>query len=77
MRGLDRLSAGHPEGPDRLDRPSRVFGSPAAGPAARPGGGVGVERVGLAAPATGLAVGPVDLDNVARPCADDGPDPAP
>lgn len=64
--GPHRPSAGdaqNEEGLRRPPRPSRLWGSRRSTGGCGSGGGVGVNRVGLALIAAGLAVGTVDLDH--------------
>ena len=67
---LDRRSAGHRQHPDRLDGPVACFGL-GVGVAVQRGAccGGGVDSVGLAPTAAGLAVGAVDLQH---PCPASG-----
>jgi len=63
--GGDRAAPGDPQDAQRFDPTGAALRD--AGSAAGlsgPGGGFGVDRVGLALPAAGLAVGPVDLDHL-------------
>jgi hypothetical protein len=63
--GLEGAAAGHPQDPDHLDLAfaglGRGGGDPGQG---GPGGGLGVDRVGLALSPSGAAVGAVDLDDL-------------
>jgi len=61
----DRAPAGHPQRPQRLDSSAAPLGCAGADPAERgPSRGFGVDRIGLALPAAGLAVGSIDLDQL-------------
>ena len=62
LRGLDCAAAGHPQSADRLDPAVAGLRNAAGGAGQRgTGGGVGIQRVGLALGPPGLAVWPVDL----------------
>ena len=67
-RAATARAAGHPQRAQRVDLPAaglRDTGGPAG--LGSPGGGLGVDRVGLTLPAAGLAVRAVDLDQL-DPC---------
>lgn len=60
---LDRAAAGYAQGTQRLDAPVTLFrDSGGVSGQCGPGGGLGIDRVGLALPAASLAVRPVHLD---------------
>jgi len=62
--GLDRSSAGDPQGADRFDRPSAGLRRAHRGAGKScPGGGDSVDRIGLALCAASAAVRPVDLQD--------------
>jgi hypothetical protein len=62
--GLDRRAAGHAQRPDHLDLAVTGLGHARGGACEHgPGGGLGVDRVGLAAASAGRPVGAVDLEH--------------
>ena len=62
---LDGAAAGDPQVAQRFDPAVALFRRAGAGTGqCGPGGGHGVDRIGLALPAAGLTVWPVDLDHL-------------
>jgi hypothetical protein len=61
---IDGAAAGHSQVAQRLHLPAAVLRSAGAHPGqSGAGGGLGIQRIGLAGEPTGLAVGSVDLDH--------------
>jgi hypothetical protein len=61
---VDRAAAGDPQRGQGLHRATAPLGQPVGAPGlGGPGGGLGIQRVGLAVPAPGRPVGAVDLDH--------------